>query len=248
MGNLDNKKILISGVGKGLGQEMMLECLNQGAEVYGFTRSIKDIENLKKKKISNLKIFNGDANDQKFIDQMFVYFKKNKIMLNGLINNAGIRQRKNFLEFTSKDLKYVLDTNFIAPFFLTQKFIKQLSKKSLGSVVNIGSIVGEKPFKQLIGYASAKSALSAMTKSLSLELLDNNYKVRINCINPGFTKTSYFKKFSKNKKLYSWTLKNISLKRWAHSSEISKLAIFLLSKKSSYITGEVINIDGGWKY
>lgn len=248
MGSLDNKKILISGVGKGLGKKIMLDCLNQGAEVYGFTRSSKDIENLKIKKISKLKIFIGDANDQKFIDQMFIFFKKNKIKLNGLINNAGIRQRKNFLKFSLNDLKFVMDTNFIAPFFLTQKFIKQISKKNLGSIVNIGSIVGEKPFKQLIGYASAKSALSAMTKSLSLELLDNNYKVRVNCVNPGFTKTSYFKKFSKNRKLYSWTLKKISLKRWAHTSEISKLAIFLLSEKSSYITGEVINIDGGWKY
>ena len=248
MDNLNNKKILISGVGKGLGKEIMLDCLNQGAVVYGFTRSVKDIENLKIKNMNKLRIFIGDANDQKFINKMFYFFKKKNIKLNALVNNAGITQRKNFLEISSKNLKDVMDTNFIAPFFLTQKFIKQLSKRSPGSIVNIGSIVGEKPFKQLTGYASAKSALSAMTKSLSLELLDNNYKVRINCINPGFTKTSYFQKFSKNRKLYSWTLKNISLKRWADSSEISKLAIFLLSEKSSYITGEIISIDGGWKY
>ena len=69
--------------------------------------------------------------------------------------------------------------------------------------------------------------------------------INFNCINPGFTKTSYFSKFKK-KKLYDWTLNKISMKRWAESGEISKLVVFLASNNSSYINGEVINIDGGW--
>jgi 3-oxoacyl-[acyl-carrier protein] reductase len=69
--------------------------------------------------------------------------------------------------------------------------------------------------------------------------------ININCINPGFTKTSYFENFKK-KSLYKWTLKKISMNRWADSKEISKLIIFLSSDDASYINGETINIDGSW--
>ena len=74
----------------------------------------------------------------------------------------------------------------------------------------------------------------------------SKYNVRANVVNPGFTKTSYFKKFKSKKKLYNWTLSRIPMNRWGEPEEIASLICFLLSKKSSYITGEEINIDGGW--
>ena len=116
-------------------------------------------------------------------------------------------------------------------------------QNSLGSVINIGSIVGDKGFNELSGYGSTKKALEGLTKCLSVEM--GQKKIRFNCINPGFTKTSYYNKFKK-KNLYSWTLNKIALNRWAESSEISNLVQFLLSDESSYINGETINIDGGW--
>ena len=78
------------------------------------------------------------------------------------------------------------------------------------------------------------------------EFSKNHKKIRINCINPGFVKTSFYKKFKRNKSLYNWTLNKTPLKRWATPSEISNLIIFLLSDKSTYINGQSINIDGGW--
>ena len=245
--NLKNKNILISGVGKGLGRDMMIKCVDSGAFVYGFTRSKKDIKNLQEKYVKKTKIFIGDATNEKFIRKLFKYFSKKNIVLDGLINNAGQRQRKAFIDFESKDIKHIMSVNFISTFLITQQFVYQLSKNSYGSIINIGSIVGENAFSDLVGYASSKSAISGFTKSLSLELSIKGYKTRVNCINPGFTKTSYYKKFSKNKKLYFWTMKKIAAKRWGNPEEISKLAIFLLSNRSSYINGQVINIDGGWK-
>lgn len=243
-----NKKILISGIGKGLGLDMFYKCIDSGAFVYGFTRSKKDLKKLKKKYLKKSKVFIGDASDYKFIKKLFVYFKKNKIFLDGLVNNAGQRQRKSFFDFTKNDIENILKINFISVFLISLHFMKNVKKENKNSIVNIGSIVGEKPFVDLIGYASSKTAISGFTKSLALELKKKNYNTRVNCINPGFTKTSYFRKFKKNKKLYSWTLKNISAGRWGNSSEISKLVIFLLSNKASCINGQIINIDGGWKY
>ncbi len=244
---LINKNILISGVGKGLGRDMMYRCVDNGAFVFGFTKSKKDIKSIKFNYSKNIKIFIGDATNEKFIKKLFKYFSEKKIVLDGLINNAGRRQRKSFIDFKSKDIKEIMNVNFISPFLLTQKFVNQLKKEKKGSIINIGSIVGEFPFSDLVGYASSKSAISGFTKSLSLELSSKGYKTRVNCINPGFTKTSYFKKFRKNKRLYSWTIKKIAAKRWGDPEEISRLAIFLLSNRSSYINGQTINIDGGWK-
>ena len=244
---LKDKKILISGVGKGLGLDMLYKCIDNGAYIYGFTRSKNDIKKINKKYLTKSKIFVGDITNDKFLKRLFSYFKKNKIYLDGLINNAGQRQRKSFIDFKKKDIEQIIKVNFVSTFLLTQLFVKN-SKNHGESIVNIGSIVGEKPFSNLVGYASSKSAVSGFTKSLALELAEKKNNIRVNCINPGFTKTSYFKKFKKNKKLYNWTISKIAAERWADSFEISKLAVFLLSKKSSYINGQIINIDGGWKY
>ena len=242
-----NNKILISGVGKGLGKQMFYNCIDNGAFVYGFTRSKIDIKKIKKKYLKNSKIFIGDASNMKFIKKLFSYFSKKKIKLNGLINNAGQRQRKPFVNISYNEINKIMRVNFISTFMISQYFVKNSILSKNKSIVNIGSIVGENPFAELTGYASSKSAIAGFTKSLSLELANNNNNIRVNCINPGFTKTSYFAKFKKNKKLYNWTLNKISARRWGESSEISKLAIFLLSTKASYINGQVINIDGGWR-
>ena len=96
----------------------------------------------------------------------------------------------------------------------------------------------------MTGYASTKSALVGLGKSLAAEF--GYLGLRINTINPGFIKTSYYSKFRKKNKLYNWTLSRTPIKRWGESHEVANLIIFLLSDKSSYINGEDINIDGGW--
>ena len=136
-------------------------------------------------------------------------------------------------------------TNFFSVFYIMQVFSKNLlKKKEPGAIVNIGSIVSNLGFSQLTGYASSKMALIGLTKSFAVEMSKN--KIRANTINPGFTKTSFYKKFKTKKKLYNWTLKRIPMNRWGEPIEVANLAKFLLSSKSSYINGEVINIDGGW--
>ena len=116
--------------------------------------------------------------------------------------------------------------------------------KIKSSIVNIGSIVGEVGFEGLSGYSSSKGALKSLTQSFAVE--SAKYGIRANMINPGFIKSSYFKKFKKNKKLYNWTISRTPLKRWGESREVSDLVKFLISDESTYITGESINIDGGW--
>jgi 3-oxoacyl-[acyl-carrier protein] reductase len=243
---LKNKNILITGIGKGIGKELFLECVKLDANVFAVCRDKKDVQQFKfnKKKI---KIFFGDVTDVKFMSSIFDYFSKKKIKLDGLVNNAGQRQRAPFEKIDRKSLDHIMNVNFFSIFFIIQKFIKTIDRNKESSIVNIGSIVGNKGFKELSGYASSKSALEGLTKCLAVELTSKFKKLRINNVNPGFTKTSFYDEFkNKKKSLYNWTLKKIPIGRWAETKEISKLIIFLLSNNSTYINGQSINIDGGW--
>lgn len=246
--NLKNKVLLLTGVGKGIGRQILDDALNDGAYVYGITRTKKNFENYQslKKFKKNFQLFFFDVNNVKKINMVLNKSIKDKKKINCLINNAGIRQRKNFLNIKKKDLNSVFETNFYSVFFITQAYINYLIKHKVESpnIINLGSIVGKMGFEELSGYASTKTALVGFTKCLSVEFAKIN--LRINLVSPGFTKTSYFKNFKKNNKLYNWTKSKIPIQRWASAKEISNLVNFLISDKSSYIMGQEIFIDGGW--
>ena len=241
---LENKIILITGAGKGIGKEILNKLLKEKNVIYAVTRSIKDFKKIKKRK--NLFLLHGDITKKDIIYKIFDLAKKNKHIINCLVNNAGIRQRKSFDLLTESDLKLIFENNFFSIFTFTKEFVKQFKfKKNFGSIVNISSIVGELGFKELSGYAATKSAINGFTKSLSDELPMK--KIRVNSIAPGFIKSSYYNNFKKNKKtLYKWTLSRIPLGKWGENIDIADLTIFLLSENSRYINGQIIKVDGGW--
>jgi len=240
---LKNKSIIVTGVGKGLGMDMLKQIIDYGGFVYGITRSRNDVK--KFRKIKNCKVFVGNVNNAKLFNKILSNSIKEKKIISGLVNNAGERQRLKFEDISQKKLKKIFETNFFSIFQNMQIFSKYLIKnKTKGSIVNIGSIVGNNGFPELSGYASTKTALLGLTKSFSAEMA--KYNIRANIINPGFIKTSYFKNFKKKNKLYRWTISRIPQKRWGDPNEVSHLTCFLLSDLSSYINGSTINVDGGW--
>ena len=236
------KCVFITGVGKGSGEATFNKFSKKGFFIYGITRSKND---LKKFKSTNSKIYSGDVRNIKLIKKIFDQSIKDKRLITGLVNNAGIRQRKPFLKIKNKNIKELFDINFFSIFEICKIYVNYCKKfKIKSSVINIGSIVGEIGFNELSGYSSSKGALKSLTQSLAVEFSKEN--IRFNLINPGFVKSSYFPKFKKKRKLYDWTLSRIPQKRWGTPEEISSLIYFLISDESEYINGESINIDGGW--
>ncbi|MAT86113.1 MAG: hypothetical protein CMA25_04040 [Euryarchaeota archaeon] len=243
--NLKNKVVLVTGAGKGIGYSTVETLLKHGAFVYALIKSKKDSKYFKKFNNKKIKIYFGDVKNIKNINNIMAESLKRKNPINCLVNNAGIRLRKKFIDISKKDLNDVIETNFYSVFYLSQFFCKFLIKyKRPGSIINIASIVGQTGFKELSAYASSKAAVVGLTKSLAAEMADK--QIRVNCISPGFTKTSFFKKFKKKKNLYNWTLSRVPLKRWGDPKEISEAIAFLASDNSSYVNGENINVDGGW--
>jgi len=240
---LKNKNILVTGCGKGIGKETVFSLVKEGAYVIAIIKLKQDNKHFKG--IKNMKIYNGDVQNKKLINKIYQDAKKRRLIIDGLVNNAGMRFRKNFLQISDEELYNVFNVNFFSIFFLIKTFCSNLvKKKKNGSVVNISSIVGQKGFSQLSAYASSKAALLGLTKSCAVEFAKNN--IRFNSISPGFIKTSYYNKFKKKQNLYKWTISRIPQKKWGDSRDISNMITFLLSDKASYITGENINIDGGW--
>ena len=241
---LKNKVVLITGVSKGIGLSCLKLCLENNAYVIGVSRGKFKQESLEKKYNKNLKILYGDITKKTTLKKISNFQKKKNFDINCIVNNAGMRFRKKFLKIDIKNYKKVFDNNFFSIVSLTQEYIKKAIKKNkIISIVNLSSIVGTRGFEELSAYGSSKGALDAFTKCIAVEFPKH---VRINNICPGFTKSSYYQKFKRNKKLHNWTLKNIPIGRWADTDEIANLIIYLISNKSNYITGQNFYIDGGW--
>ncbi len=241
---LKHKNILITGAGKGIGESTVKKITENDGYAYLIIKNKKD--NKKFLKSKNIKIYNGNVNNKNLIRRIFKDSERNKRPINCVVNNAGVRFRKKFLNITENELNKVFMVNFYSIFYIMQVFSKFVIKnKTQGTLINISSIVGQLGFSDLSGYASSKGALTALTKSYAAEM--SNFGIRANTISPGFVKTSFFKKFkAKRKDLYKWTLSRIPQKRWGEPEEIAELICFVLSDKCSYLNGENISIDGGW--
>jgi len=243
---LENKVCIVTGAGKGFGRDIAKAYYTQGAKLALITRSQADVDDLVADFGDNDKtlFFCGDVSDTSVVSQ-FVSQVVNKFgTIDVLVNNAGMRFRKEFLDITNEDLNQVLNVNLKSVFFLCQKVLPYMIKNNSGKIINMSSIAGTLGFANLSGYVMSKSAIIGLTKSLSIEFSDKN--IQINALAPGFCKTSYFENFRTNKDLYEFTLSRIPMGRWGESKEIADVCVFLASSMSNYMTGEILKVDGGW--
>ena len=242
---LKDKVCIVTGAGKGFGKEIAKEFYAQGAKLALITRSQEDIDNLMAKFDSERVLsICGDVSDGNIVSQ-FISQTINKFgVIDVLVNNAGMRFRKEFLDISNDELDQVLDVNLKSMVFLCQKVLPYMIKNNSGKIINMSSIAGTLGFANLSGYVISKAAIIGLTKSLAVEFADRN--IQINALAPGFCKTSYFENFQENKELYDFTLSRTPMNRWGDSKEIADVCVFLASDMSNYMTGEVLKVDGGW--
>ena len=250
--SLKNKNIIVTGCGKGFGLSLAMRLIKMGANLGLITRSSSDFKKLKMmaKKYSNNKsldqhiFFCGDASSEEHVDKFFIEIKARFKKIDGLVNNAGMRFRKNFLKISNEEWNKVHQNNLNSVFLMSRNTLQIMQKQRKGKIINISSIVGINGFDELSAYASSKSAINGLTKSLAREFA--KFNININAIAPGFCKTSYYDDFKKNQELYNFTLDNTPLGRWGEENDVVNLILFLLSNNSDFITGEIIKVDGGW--
>ena len=248
--NLSNKTFLISGSSKGIGLKIAESLLSESANVIITGRSKNLIKNQFNKLFSEfgskVAYVDGDIKSDLVLKKIKNLVKKRWKKLDGIVANAG-STKMNIGPFSSeKDFYWYQKNNFLTAFKFVNYFLNEI-KKSRGSIIFISSIASLKDIGAPLGFASSKLSLNFYSKFLANELA--KYNVRVNNIVPGniyFKGGNWDKKIKKNPKKVKKMIKSqVPLRRFGKPEEIANLTTFLLSSKSSFMTGAEIVIDGG---
>tara|TARA_B100001094_G_C18138171_1_gene776347 strand:+ start:752 stop:1492 length:741 start_codon:yes stop_codon:yes gene_type:complete len=243
MNDLKNKTVIITGASSGIGAELVKTFAKYGSNVILLSRSLGKmnslISNIKSNEKQILKAYKIDISNEESVKKIFEEINSSYEKIDILINNAGITSDNLLMTMKTNQWTDVINTNLNGCFFCCRAISKKMIKQKSGKIINISSIIGEVGNKGQSNYAASKAGIIGLTKSLAKELASR--KINVNAINPGYIDTDMTKDL-KNKNDF---LNNIPLKRFGNCNDVSEVACFLASDKSNYITGQVINVDGG---
>jgi len=241
---LAGKTALITGSNRGIGKAIAQKLAENGVDII-ITAPIKsDAESAANeiKERYNVKTYAFELNllDINSIEDTVKEIEKTTTV-DILVNNAGITKDNLFIRMKKEEWEDVIKVNFTSIFYITQPIIKQMIKKRWGRVINISSVVGIMGNAGQTNYSATKAALIGFTKSLAKEV--GSRGITVNAVAPGFIDTPMTQGLPEDiKEAYK---KQIPLGRFGSPEDVANAVLFLASEKASYITGEVINVNGG---
>jgi 3-oxoacyl-[acyl-carrier protein] reductase len=242
---LEGKVAIITGASRGIGSGIAKVFAQQGAQVaFTYSSSAESALALEKELLafgSKAKGYQSNAANfeeaQKLVDDVLADFGTVDI----LINNAGITKDNLLMRMSEEDFDKVIEINLKSVFNMTKAVQKIMLKNRAGSIVNMSSVVGVKGNAGQANYAASKAGMIGFTKSIALELGSRN--IRCNAIAPGFIETEMTAKL--NEDVVKGWREAIPLKRGGSPEDVANVCVFLGSDMSAYVTGQVINVDGG---
>ena len=243
--NLKNKVAVVTGATKGIGRATAISLHQVGANIVAIGRNQSELNTLKKKLKTKIKIFSCDVNDYEKIKK--IIYGLNRVDI--LVNNAGTNLPEPFLNVKKSSLETLLDVNTKSAFNMaklcTDKMLKMRNRKRIGgSIIHTSSMFGLVGGPNRTVYSMTKFGLEGLTKGMSIDLASSN--IRVNSVCPTFVATPRAKKYLANKSFKKYALSNIPLGRIATESDVATAITFLASDAASMITGTALIIDGGW--
>ncbi|MGL4847885.1 MAG: 3-oxoacyl-[acyl-carrier-protein] reductase [Clostridium sp.] len=242
---LKDKNAIVTGGARGIGKAVALKLASLGVNVLINYRS-NDVEaNEVKKEIEALgvkaEIFKCDISELEKVNEMISFAKEKFDRIDILVNNAGITKDTLLLRMKEEDFDTVIDVNLKGVFNCLKAITPIMVKQREGSIINLSSVVGIVGNAGQINYSASKAGVIGMTKSLAKEL--GGRGIRVNAVAPGFIETDMTE--SLGDKYKDEIKKGIPLKKLGSAKDVANLVSFLASEESAYITGQVINVDGG---
>ncbi|MBT8188741.1 MAG: 3-oxoacyl-[acyl-carrier-protein] reductase [Croceitalea sp.] len=242
---LENKNVIITGASRGIGKGIAEVFAKHGANV-AFTYSSSEAPAIAlEKELTALgvkaKAYKSNAASFEESEKLVAAVLEDFGGIDVLINNAGITKDNLLMRMGEDDFDQVIETNLKSVFNMTKAVQRTLLKQRKGSIINMSSVVGVKGNAGQTNYAASKAGMIGFTKSVALELGSRN--IRCNAIAPGFIETEMTDKLDE-KTVQGWR-DGIPLKRGGSPEDVANACLFLASDLSAYITGQVLNVDGG---
>lgn len=242
---LSGKTAIITGGSRGIGKGIAEVFAKNGANV-AFTyssseESALELEKQLTKEGVKAKAYKSDAANYQQSQELAEEIVKEFGSIDILINNAGITKDNLLMRISEEDFDKVIEVNLKSVFNMTKAVQRTMLKQRQGSIINMSSVVGVKGNAGQTNYAASKAGIIGFTKSVALELGSRN--IRCNAIAPGFIETEMTAKLDENT-VQGWR-DAIPLKRGGTPEDIANACVFLASDLSTYVTGQVLNVDGG---
>lgn len=245
--DLKGKIALVTGGSKGIGFGMAHALGRYGATIVISSRGALDGE----KAVSQLKddnieaaYFSCDVTKKNQVEELVSRIVDRYGSLDILVNNAGHNIRKPLIEVEENDWDSVLEVNLKGIFLVAQICTKQMMKQKYGKIINISSILGSVGMPFQTSYAASKGGINQLTKVWAEELAP--YNITVNAIGPGYIKTPMTEEWLSDPERLQRITNSTMIKRIGETSDLVGPVVFLASDTSSYVTGQVLNVDGGW--
>lgn len=240
-----SKVAFITGATRGIGRAIALELAKEGYNIaLNYRTENEALENLKKE-ISGIGVecypVQGDVSKAEDAERMTKEIIEHFEQIDVLVNNAGITKDKLIQRMKEEEFTDVINVNLVGTFNITKNVIKYMTKKRYGKIINISSVVGISGNAGQSNYAASKAGIIGFTKSIAKELASRN--ITANAVAPGFIQTDMTNVLKDEIK--EAIESTIPLKRLGTAEDVAKVVKFLASDDSNYITGQVINVDGG---
>jgi 3-oxoacyl-[acyl-carrier protein] reductase len=242
---IKGKTVIVTGGTRGIGRAIALELARQGADVaFTYLKSTEQanalVDEIKNNGTRAMAV-QSDSSDFNQSKQMIDGVLKNFGRVDVLVNNAGITRDKALMMMSEEDWHKVIDTNLNGVFNCTRAVIVSMMKQKSGSIINISSVSGVVGMARQVNYSSSKAGMIGFTKALATEVA--RYGITVNAVAPGFIETDMVEAL--DKKYLEEMLKLVPMGRMGKAEEVAEVVSFLISDAARYITGQVLNVDGG---
>jgi len=240
----ENRIAVVTGGCRGIGKSIVIKLASEGAFVYALDYVIPDESEVfceNQELTKNIKCMQADVSNFSSIENCVNTILEEKSRIDILVNNAGITRDNLLMRMSEAEWDAVLNTNLKGAFICTKIITRPMMSQRYGRIVNVGSVVGLMGNAGQSNYSASKAGLVGFTKSIARELASRN--ILVNLVAPGYVRTAMTEKLNdEQKKAF---IENIPLKRVAEPEDIANAVAFLCSDQASYITGNILNVNGG---